>query len=151
MKIIRDEEFHGIMMIPLFVDWGIKRCNVKDCINEPSTIITSLTPGVPVCGLCETCYQGFKERGVLEGTLVFDRFDAFKMGRWNIKDVNESIAGKVMVADKGCGEEYFITHTPILGWSVFDAEGVSVGPYRAHPQKMLLWLNNNRAVTKKEK
>ena len=40
MKVIHDDEFGGIMMIPLIVDWGIsKTCQVKDCSEKTSTIV----------------------------------------------------------------------------------------------------------------
>ena len=77
MNIIRDEEGFGIFMIPLFVDWGVRRCNVKDCVEKPTTIITQLAEGAPVSGWCEDHYQAFKSSGRFEGTLVFDDFDAF--------------------------------------------------------------------------
>lgn len=38
MKIIRDEEMGGIMMIPLFQQWGVNRCNIKDCTEKHTTI-----------------------------------------------------------------------------------------------------------------
>jgi hypothetical protein len=52
MEIIRDEETFGLMMIPLFVDWGVRRCNVKDCTSKPSTIVTGAHPEANVFGLC---------------------------------------------------------------------------------------------------
>jgi hypothetical protein len=38
MEIIRDEELGGIMMIPLFHQYEITRCNIKDCTDKPTTI-----------------------------------------------------------------------------------------------------------------
>ena len=76
MKIIRDNELFGLGMIPLLVDWNIKRCNVNGCKNKPNTIITGTEAGM--FGLCEPCFQ---EGNVPNGTtydLVFDNFDAFK-------------------------------------------------------------------------
>ena len=78
MKIIRDEEMGGLMMIPLFMDWGIRRCNVKGCASKPTTIISQLAPKAPASGWCEAHYQEFKDTGKFEGTLVFDDYDAFK-------------------------------------------------------------------------
>ena len=78
MKIIRDEEFGGLMMIPLFCDWNIKRCNVADCHEKPTTIIQGIAPDISLCGFCETHFQ---EANVPDGanfTLEFDDFDAFK-------------------------------------------------------------------------
>ena len=78
MKIIRAEEGLGIFMIPLFVDWEIRRCHVSDCTEKPSTIIGGAGKDVPVFGLCETHYQHAKEAGKFEYTLIFDDYDAFK-------------------------------------------------------------------------
>lgn len=78
MEIIRDEEFGGLTMIPLFCDWSIKRCNVKDCHNKPTTIVTRITPDIPQCGLCEAHFQELNSPDGIEVTLVFDDFDAFK-------------------------------------------------------------------------
>lgn len=81
MKVIRDEDAWGLMMIPLFVDWHILRCNVKDCTEKPSTIIAGAGENVPAFGLCEKHYQESVEKGELEYTLIFDDFDAFKNAR----------------------------------------------------------------------
>jgi len=78
MKVIRDEETFGLFMIPLFHDWGIRRCNVKGCKAKPTTIITQLSPDAPASGWCEEHYQEFKTSGSFEGTLIFDDYDAFK-------------------------------------------------------------------------
>ncbi len=81
MKVIRDDELLGFGMIPLFVDWNVRRCNMKDCTNRPSTILTDVHPEVSLAGLCEPHYQEFlQEDGScqFEGTMTFDDFDAFK-------------------------------------------------------------------------
>lgn len=83
MKIIRDEETAGLMMIPLFCDWGVRRCNVKGCTNKPTTIISQLAPDAPVSGWCEDHYQDFKNSGRFDGTLEFDDFDAFTASNSN--------------------------------------------------------------------
>ena len=75
--IIRDEELGGIMMIPLFCDWHVRRCNVKGCTDKPTTIVTQLAPDVLVCGFCETHYQEAAQEGGANFTLVFNDFDAF--------------------------------------------------------------------------
>ena len=80
-KIIRDEQGFGIFMMPLFVDWNIRRCNIKGCTNRPSTIITDIHPQVSVAGLCEDHYQAcVNDDGTLSfnETMTFDDFDAFK-------------------------------------------------------------------------
>ena len=78
MKVIRDEDGFGLFMIPLFHDWKIRRCNVKDCKEKPTTIISQLAEGAPVSGWCEKHYQDFKTSGEFDGTLIFDDYDAFK-------------------------------------------------------------------------
>ena len=78
MKIIRDEETFGLCMIPLFFDWGVRRCNVEGCTEKPTTIITQLAEAAPVTGWCEKHYQDFKTSGKFAGRLIFDDFDAFE-------------------------------------------------------------------------
>lgn len=79
MRIIRDEEFGGVMMIPLFVDWGIRRCNVAGCTNKPNTIIANVDVGNgrQCFGLCEEHFQQGNVPGGTEYHLEFDDFDAF--------------------------------------------------------------------------
>ncbi len=60
MKIIRDENQNGmntpcISIIPLLVGWGIKRCNIVNCKNNPTTIISGTE--APVFGMCENHFQ----------------------------------------------------------------------------------------------
>lgn len=77
MQIIRDDSQNGmttpcITMIPLLVQWGIKRCNIEDCKNSPTTIISGLE-GAPVFGICEEHYTDFtKEDKVVNIILNFD-------------------------------------------------------------------------------
>uniref|UniRef100_A0A6M3LTE6 Uncharacterized protein n=1 Tax=viral metagenome TaxID=1070528 RepID=A0A6M3LTE6_9ZZZZ len=78
MKIIRDEELFGLMMIPLLVDWRIRRCNEKGCTSKPNTIITGAGENIPAFGLCELHFQEGNTEGGTEYSLVFDNFDAFK-------------------------------------------------------------------------
>ena len=78
MKIIRDEEYGGIMMIPLFCDWNIRRCNVRGCRNKPTTIIAQAREDIPVFGLCEEHFQEANVPGGAKFDLEFDDFDAFK-------------------------------------------------------------------------
>jgi hypothetical protein len=72
MNVIRDEEMNGLMMIPLFQQWGIHRCNVRNCKEKPSTIITEITIECPVFALCEKHYNECKESGKISCTLDFD-------------------------------------------------------------------------------
>lgn len=81
MKIIRDEEAFGLFMIPLFVDWNVRRCNVEGCTDKPTTIIQGIAEGVPLCGFCETHFQEGNVPGGSKFTLEFDDFDAFKQER----------------------------------------------------------------------
>ncbi len=81
MKIIRDEEMHGLFMIPLLVDWGIRRCNVDGCKSKPNTIITKPRDDISAMGLCEDCYQLGNVPGGTNYKLVFDGFDAFKYSK----------------------------------------------------------------------
>lgn len=77
MKIIRDDELFGIAMIPLFVNWKIKRCNCEGCTNRPNTIITELKD-TPIFGLCEEHFQTCNRPGGGTLDLEWDDFDAFK-------------------------------------------------------------------------
>lgn len=76
MRIIRDNEMLGFAMIPLLVEWNIKRCNVSGCTNKPNTIITDTEAGI--FGLCEQCFQEGNKPDGTTYDLVFDEFDAFK-------------------------------------------------------------------------
>ena len=60
MNIIRDPGQAGtntpnISIIPLMVQWGVKRCNLVGCENRPTTIIAGTT--APVFGMCEEHFQ----------------------------------------------------------------------------------------------
>ena len=81
MKIIRDEECFGLGMIPLLVEWNIKRCNYKDCANEPNTIITSARDDIPIFGLCEQHFQMANIEGGATLSLEWNDFDAFKKSK----------------------------------------------------------------------
>ncbi len=69
MNIIRDET-NPIMILPLLVSWGIGHCNVKDCAEKPTTIISNV-PDVPVFGMCEQHYQAGAEAGKFKYKLEF--------------------------------------------------------------------------------
>ena len=76
MNIIRDEGQAGqktacISMIPLFVQWGINRCNIAGCCNPQTTIVAGLKDA-PVFGICEDHYLDFtNEDRVVNITLEF--------------------------------------------------------------------------------
>ena len=69
MNIIRDDEMGGLMMIPLFVQWNIHRCNIKGCQEKPTTIITGTEAGM--FGMCETHYNECKNAGKINHTIEF--------------------------------------------------------------------------------
>lgn len=60
MDVIRDTELGGLMMIPLFQQWRITRCNVKACKEKPTTIFTGTEAGT--LGICETHYKEYKSK-----------------------------------------------------------------------------------------
>ena len=69
MKIIRDEEMGGIMMIPLFHQWGVNRCNIKGCTEKHTTICVHEQA---TFGLCEKHYLEGKENGTMKLQLEFN-------------------------------------------------------------------------------
>jgi len=77
MNVIRDEEMAGILMIPLFADWNVRRCNIEGCREKPTTIITDCHPA-PVFGMCEEHYQDGVKAGSYKMRLEFDDYDAFR-------------------------------------------------------------------------
>jgi hypothetical protein len=78
MNIIRDEECFGLMMIPLFIDWHVRRCNVENCKENPSTIVTGIEDCPPI-GLCEEHFQAANQGVGVTYTFEWDDFDAFKL------------------------------------------------------------------------
>lgn len=62
MEIIRDEEMHGLMMIPLFHQYGIHYCNVAGCEQKASTILIDAIKDCPI-GICEGHYIQAKQDG----------------------------------------------------------------------------------------
>jgi hypothetical protein len=100
MKIIRDEEGFGIFMIPLFVDWHIKRCNIKGCTEEPNTIITGTQAGA--FGLCEKHFQEGNQGHPVEIKLEFNDFDAVEFKKQQKKEHDLELlkeAHKEMITD----------------------------------------------------
>lgn len=76
MKVIRDPQWNGLFMIPIFQQYGIKRCNVDGCENKPSTVITGCpTNDGDTCdfALCEHHYLESKESGTINYKLTFDQ------------------------------------------------------------------------------
>jgi len=76
MTIIRDDKLGGLAMIPLLIDWHVRRCNVKGCISPPSTIVAQLAPDLPLAGFCEAHFQQANQLGGTTFDLCFDDFDA---------------------------------------------------------------------------
>lgn len=74
MIIIRENDGDIMNMLPLLMDWGIKRCNVEGCSRKPNTIIAYNGNHF---GLCENHYQMAAQLGGMEFVLVFDDYDAF--------------------------------------------------------------------------
>lgn len=69
MQIIRDEEMGGIMMIPLFRQYGVNRCNLKDCSEKHTTICIHEQA---IFGLCEKHYFEGKTKGKVNLSLEFN-------------------------------------------------------------------------------
>ncbi len=78
MKIIRDQTGLGFYMIPLFVDWKVRRCNIEHCLTKPTTIITGLHEDLPIVGVCEEHYQELNQPNGATFIWVLDDYDAFK-------------------------------------------------------------------------
>jgi hypothetical protein len=72
MEVIRDEEMHGLMMIPLFTQYGIHRCNVRECTEKPTSIILNIREDCPIFALCETHFQECHTTNKINYTLDFD-------------------------------------------------------------------------------
>ena len=67
MIVIRDDNQKGprpaISMLPILIDWGVDRCNIKGCPNKPTTIIKHDEAGV--FGMCEEHFQDATGKGKL--------------------------------------------------------------------------------------
>ena len=68
MKIIRDEDMGGLMMIPLFQQYSINLCNIKDCKDKATTICVHEEA---TFGLCEKHYFEAKDAGTMKLQLSF--------------------------------------------------------------------------------
>lgn len=80
MTIIREEELgFSIYMTGLLINWGLRRCNIENCEDEPTTIIAGEDArGAPVYALCERHWLFLSsEEGDVAVRLVWDEFDAF--------------------------------------------------------------------------
>ena len=71
MKIIRADDGNMIEILPLLCQWGVNRCNVVGCTEQPNTIIRDLAPSVPLAGFCEGHYQAANVPGGTKLSLEF--------------------------------------------------------------------------------
>ncbi len=67
--IIRDGVSPGLNMLELIVEWGVNRCNVRDCKEFPTTIIRQ---DGRTFGLCETHFKEASREGGTTLNLVWD-------------------------------------------------------------------------------
>ncbi len=72
MKIVRDNDLSGILMIPLWNQYNIHRCNVRDCNNKQTTLILEFSDKCPVFAMCDHHYFECKNSGQINCTLDFD-------------------------------------------------------------------------------
>jgi hypothetical protein len=84
MKIVRDNEMNGILMIPLWQQYQLHRCNVAYCKERQTTIVIDLV-SVPFA-ICEKHYKEFSESGKIECTLHFDQ-----KGVWPHQPIKQDI------------------------------------------------------------
>ncbi len=68
-KIIRDGGSVGLNMVALMVEWGGNRCNVRACIEMPTTIIRQ---DGRTFGLCETHFTEASQEGGAILNLVWE-------------------------------------------------------------------------------
>lgn len=73
MEVIRDEELGGIWMIPLLNQWGITVCNVENCEDKATTILTGLNETKRAIGICEKHYQEAKATGKFHFKIIFNK------------------------------------------------------------------------------
>ena len=75
MKVIHDDELGGIMMIPLIVDWGIKKtCQIKYCQEKTNAIVCFDATESPTgealhIGICETHHSEASEKNSFHYTV----------------------------------------------------------------------------------
>ena len=56
MRIIREDGI-DFGARALCIEWGLTRCNQKECRNPPNTIIQGASPQASLFALCEQHYQ----------------------------------------------------------------------------------------------
>jgi hypothetical protein len=70
MSIIRDKEMNGILMIPLWSEYNLHRCNVSGCKEKQTTLV--LEKAERPFAVCETHYKLFNRPEGYSCTLDFD-------------------------------------------------------------------------------
>lgn len=78
MEIIRDEEMHGIFMIPLFHQYGVHYCHVEGCQNKATTLLIDNGTAIPVIGICEGHFSQAKQDGKFSYKLDANKDQSFK-------------------------------------------------------------------------
>lgn len=77
MNVIRDEEMRGLMMIPLFHQYGVHYCHVKDCHHKATTLLIDV-PYAGIVGICEDHYLEAKAAGKWKLSLDMTKDQTFK-------------------------------------------------------------------------
>ena len=79
MQVIHDDEWGGIAMIPLIIDWHISKvCQVDSCVEKTAAIIVANEDdtkgnGTVTFGICETHYQEAKQTGRFDYRINFSQ------------------------------------------------------------------------------
>ncbi len=66
MRVIRDKEMNGLLLIPLFNQYGLHRCNVRDCDKRPKAIVIEFEMNgseVQPFAICEDHDNEFTTKG----------------------------------------------------------------------------------------
>lgn len=71
MNIIRDDEFQGLMMIPILHQYGINNCMVDGCKEKANTVLTDCGESPPI-GICEKHYRQAEAEGKFSYKIIFD-------------------------------------------------------------------------------
>jgi hypothetical protein len=117
VEVIRDNEYGGIMMIPLLHQWRIKRCNVRNCKHVPTTILMNAIDGVVALGMCEEHYQeAMSSRDSASQNRTFkieiDDFDAFAYNKTpettDTRPIDENVSVVITVVPDAVPRETII-------------------------------------------
>jgi hypothetical protein len=77
VEVIREENMTSKTMMAEFEKWHIKRCNVRNCKNKPTTILTHPADDLLAAGLCEEHYQQAMSGDDGKFNIQVDNYDAF--------------------------------------------------------------------------